>query len=169
MIHGRLIKDKVDSIGEKFYFDGHYEISNALIKPMPRHFEIAITNNPYQLTFIENTLVQPTCSISGEVEPEFEAISAIAKAHFLDEICGMLHYYLHYLTFLFDICYPYITTHMIQEKIILNAELQPTSPTAYDICEDATYVLFAEKEVRLVDSFYGQKAYVREVVITDQT
>ncbi|XP_021732613.1 replication protein A 70 kDa DNA-binding subunit B-like [Chenopodium quinoa] len=89
---------------------------------MPRHFEIVVINNPYQLTFAENTLVQPICSITGEIEPEFEAISAIAKAHFLDEICDVLG-----------------------------------------------IVLFVENEVPLVDSFYGHKAYVREVVITYQT
>uniref|UniRef100_A0A803N3Z8 Uncharacterized protein n=1 Tax=Chenopodium quinoa TaxID=63459 RepID=A0A803N3Z8_CHEQI len=81
MIHGRLIEDQIESVGQKFYFDGHYQISNAPIKPMPRHFETAVTNNPYQLTFVENTVGQPICCISGEVEPEFKAISAIVKTH----------------------------------------------------------------------------------------
>uniref|UniRef100_A0A803LA30 Replication factor A C-terminal domain-containing protein n=1 Tax=Chenopodium quinoa TaxID=63459 RepID=A0A803LA30_CHEQI len=59
-------------------------------------------------------------------------------------------------------------------ETLLFCDEKQISSISQDIREDVRYdvlgvVLFVEEEVRLVTSFYGQKAYVREVVITDQT
>uniref|UniRef100_A0A803LS83 Uncharacterized protein n=1 Tax=Chenopodium quinoa TaxID=63459 RepID=A0A803LS83_CHEQI len=136
-IYGHLIEDEIQTIGPKFSINGHYEISNAPVKQMPKPLQIAATKTPYELTLGAPALIHPICPISGHAEPDFAEISSIATAHFLDEICELKSA----ATFAEDIC----------------------DDSTYDVLG---VVLFVEEEARLVDSFYGQQHYVREQYTT---
>uniref|UniRef100_A0A803MLN7 Replication factor A C-terminal domain-containing protein n=1 Tax=Chenopodium quinoa TaxID=63459 RepID=A0A803MLN7_CHEQI len=80
-----LFGDQIKAYDEAIAYNGEYKISNATVKPIDDQYRTTHDQLPYQLHFNHRTVVQPICTETGYVVPQYQSIASIPKLEVADE------------------------------------------------------------------------------------
>uniref|UniRef100_A0A803MQ01 Replication factor A C-terminal domain-containing protein n=1 Tax=Chenopodium quinoa TaxID=63459 RepID=A0A803MQ01_CHEQI len=82
-----LFGDQIKAYDEAIAYNGEYEISNATVRPIDDQYRTTHDQLPYQLHFNHRTVVQPVCTETGYVVPQYQSIASIPKTR---EVLGVI-------------------------------------------------------------------------------
>uniref|UniRef100_A0A803L2S1 Uncharacterized protein n=1 Tax=Chenopodium quinoa TaxID=63459 RepID=A0A803L2S1_CHEQI len=83
-----LFGDQIKAYDEVIAYNGEYEISNATVRSIDDQYRTTHDQLPYQLHFNHRTVVQPVCTETGYVVPQYQSIASIPKLEVADERYG---------------------------------------------------------------------------------
>uniref|UniRef100_A0A803NBQ3 Uncharacterized protein n=1 Tax=Chenopodium quinoa TaxID=63459 RepID=A0A803NBQ3_CHEQI len=83
-----LFGDQIKAYDEVIAYSGEYEISNATVRSIDDQYRTTHEQLPYQLHFNHRTVVQPVCTETGYVVPQYQSIASIQKQEVADERYG---------------------------------------------------------------------------------
>uniref|UniRef100_A0A803M656 Replication protein A OB domain-containing protein n=1 Tax=Chenopodium quinoa TaxID=63459 RepID=A0A803M656_CHEQI len=85
MMRVTLFGDQIKAYDEAIAYNGEYEISNATVRSIDDQYRTTHDQPPYQLHFNHRTIVQPVCTETGYVVPQYQSIASIPKLEVADE------------------------------------------------------------------------------------
>uniref|UniRef100_A0A803MQM3 Uncharacterized protein n=1 Tax=Chenopodium quinoa TaxID=63459 RepID=A0A803MQM3_CHEQI len=83
-----LFGDQIKGYDEAIAYNGEYEISNATVKPLDDQYRTVNDHLPFQLHFNHRTVIQPICTETGHVVPQYQSIASIPRLQVGDDRYG---------------------------------------------------------------------------------
>uniref|UniRef100_A0A803M6G2 Replication factor A C-terminal domain-containing protein n=1 Tax=Chenopodium quinoa TaxID=63459 RepID=A0A803M6G2_CHEQI len=158
----------ITAYDEAIAYNGEYEISNAIVKPLEDQYRTVHDQLPYQLNFNHRTVVQPVCPETGYVVPQYQSITSIPKLEIADERYDILGVILFVEEAARQINSKYNTQSYVREIVITDqTDNQPLTISAWN--DLSALALSTTMSTRIIHNPKGDRAnMLREWVVAQK-